>query len=108
MQNKYSHLEVKRSPTHGKGLFARRNIGKGKMIGLYAGPRVRADGTYVLWVEADDGSYYGVRGENELRFLNHSSAPNAEFEDEELFALRKIGPGEEIFIHYGDEWEQID
>ncbi len=105
MSTKYAHLEVKESPIHGKGLFARKKIDSGELIGRYMGPRVKRNGTYVLWVEEDDGSYFGVSGRNRLRFLNHSEVPNAEFEDQDLYATRMIRPGDEICFHYGDEWE---
>ncbi len=99
---------VAKSRIHGQGLYATHTIEEGVRIGSYDGPLVETDSMYVLWVEGDDGVWRGIRGENELRFLNHSSAPNAAFEGPELFAMRAIGPGEEITIHYGDEWDDVD
>ncbi len=95
---------VRESPIHGKGVFAKESIGEGTVIGVYEGPEVERDGAYVLWVECDDGSFYGIEGRNELRYLNHSSSPNADFDDEELSAVRAIAPGDEITLHYGDAW----
>lgn len=97
--------EVKPSKIHGRGLFARRRIRNGSRIGAYEGPRTIRDGRYVLWTYDDEGNEVGVRGRNELRFLNHSGQPNAEFRGLELFAIRNIQPGTEITFHYGDEWE---
>lgn len=99
-------LVVKSSPIHGQGLFASVRIPEGAFLGTYQGPRTRCDGRYVLWVEEDDGEVVGIEGTNELRFVNHSDEPNAEFRGEELFALRTIEPGEEITHHYGEEWEE--
>ena len=48
----------------------------------------------------------GIRGENELRFLNHASDPNAELDGLDLYALRNIQPRAEITLHYGDDWDE--
>lgn len=97
--------EVRSSAIHGLGLFATRRIPAEERIGVYQGPRSRKIDTYVLWVEDENGKEYGIDGQNEMRYVNHSKAPNAAFEGEELWTLRRIEPGEEITHHYGDEWE---
>lgn len=101
-------IEVKDSAIHGRGLFATRIFEAGECIGTYEGPRSMKNGTYVLWIEEDDGSYYGVQGENELRYLNHSSSPNADFDDELLYAVQRINVGDEICFHYGEDWEDTE
>ena len=93
---------VDRSPIHGKGLFARCEIGRGTYIGRYLGPEARRNGSHVLWVESGDG-WVGRRGFNRLRYLNHAVPPNAEFDGFELYARRRIRAGEEITIDY--HWE---
>ena len=40
-----------------------------------------------------DGSWHGINGRNDLRFVNHSERPNAVFEDDELWSLRIIQIG---------------
>lgn len=101
-------IRVAVSPIHGRGVFARRPLQPGELIGIYAGPTAERDDVYVLWVEDNDGSWFGVDGMNELRFLNHSSLPNAEFEGDALYARRSIAAGEELTIHYGEDWDGID
>lgn len=101
-------VEARRSPIHGKGCFATRTIEAGEHIGDYSGRPTAADGTYVLWVEGDDGEFYGIDGDGVLRWLNHSSSPNVEFDGPQLFAIRDIEPGEELTFHYGEEWEGVD
>ena len=96
-------FEVKPSPIHGRGVFARRRIRKGRRIGRYLSRRTERDGTYVLWVEHENG-WRGYQGYGRLRFLNHRQNANAEFDGLELYATRTIQPGEEITIHYGEEW----
>ena len=99
---------VKPSPIHGQGLFAAQRIEADTYIGEYLGPHTQIDGPYVLWIEEEDGTLYGIDGRNELRYTNHSGDPNAVMEGEHLYALRDIEPGEEITIHYGPDWEEDD
>ncbi len=100
-------VAVGESVIHGTGVFATTRIEKGAHIGTYRGLRTMADGTYVLWVEGDDGRYRGIDGESVLRFLNHSSTPNVEFDGPELYALTSIEVGQELLFHYGEEWEGV-
>jgi SET domain-containing protein len=101
-------FQVCRSPVHGLGLFATQRIAKGEMIGRYEGPTVDHVGDHVLWVyDEDTGREYGIDGQNELRYVNHSRKPNASFYGDELEALRAIRPGEEITHDYGWEWAGV-
>jgi SET domain-containing protein len=95
------------SPIHGRGLFAVRRLRKDAYIGRFEGVETERDGMHVLWVTNDDGSEIGVEGRNPLRYLNHSSKPNAEFRGDALHALRNVQPGQEITIHYGEAWEDV-
>ena len=99
---------ARKSPVHGKGVFAVRRIRKGQYIGTFEGRSTTRDGTYVLWLVEDDGSETGIHGENDLRFLNHSRRPNAELREVDLSALRNIQPGAEIYIDYGESWEDVE
>ncbi|MDE0886415.1 MAG: SET domain-containing protein-lysine N-methyltransferase [Myxococcota bacterium] len=101
-------VEARVSPIHGRGVFAGRRVRRGGYVGTFEGRPTRRDGMYVLWVIDEDDHEVGVEGKNELRFLNHSSEPNAEFVGLELYALRNIQPGCEVTIHYGDEWRDVD
>lgn len=92
------------SAVHGKGLYAKVRIKKGEYLGTYDGPEVNNNGMHVLWVEDDDGEWRGRDGKNLLRYLNHSSAPHAEFDGFDLYALKNITAGIEVTIHYGDEF----
>jgi len=97
-------------------LFARRDIPTGTLIGHYDGTLTKRNGMHVLWVEAGTGedgtedtgdgeTWLGYDGNNELRFLNHASRPNGEMDGRDLYAMRDIRAGEEITIHYGEEFE---
>lgn len=89
------------SPIHGCGCFARAPFVAGDFIGTFEGPEVQVDGPHVLWVyDAETGVLSARRGDNLLRWLNHSPDPNAEFDSFDLYARRPIAPGEEITIDY--------
>lgn len=98
---------VRASTIHGQGVFASRRIRADTLIGAYEGKRTEVDGTYVLWVEYDDGETVGIDGENALRYLNHSATPNAEFRGHELFALCDIARDAEITFDYGEDWAEL-
>ena len=95
-----SIVYVAPSPIHGRGLFARQPIRKGRFIGTYEGPQAKRNGKYVLWVHGDGGVVEGRRGLNLLRYLNHAERPNAEFDGFDLYAMKNIRPGEEITFNY--------
>ena len=105
--NKNGHYEVRRSPIHGKGLFATRTIRQRSHIGRLEGPRTQRDGIHVLWIIEEDENSYGIRGTNDIRFANHSSQPNAQWDGPDVYALRTIRPDEEILLHYGDDWKDV-
>ena len=96
-------IYVARSPIHGSGLFAKRKIKAGELIGRIedAKPTTR-NGPHVLWVSESEG--YRVGGP--LKYINHSNAPNAiYYNDLTVVALRDISKDEEITHYYGEEWE---
>lgn len=101
-------VEVRRSPIHGRGVFARRRFRRDAYIATFEGRRTEQDGHFVLWVADERGNEIGIEGRNALRFLNHSSRPNAVFYGPDLHAIRNIQPGQEITFHYGEAWEDID
>jgi SET domain-containing protein len=87
------------SPIHGKGLFARKYIGAGEIIGRIDGVPTSTDGEHVLWVDDENGFHVQC----DLRFINHSDEPNAVYFDTlEVCALTDIAPGEEITHDYTD------
>lgn len=98
---------VARSPIHGLGLFARRAIEKDEYIGTYRGRRTQKNGMHVLWIWNDKRERWeGIDGENEMRFLNHATDPNADWWGTELYAVRPIAEGEEITFDYGWDSEE--
>ena len=59
MNMEKSLIYVDDSPIHGKGLFARKYIGAGELIGTLDGAPTSTDGEYVLWL--DEGNGFHVR-----------------------------------------------
>ena len=100
-------IESRPSPVHGTGVFAVAPIAAGDHVGRYEGDPSADDGTYVLWVEDDDGDWVGIEGTGVLRFLNHSRTPNVEFDGPDLYAVRDIAPDEELLFDYGDDWADV-
>lgn len=100
----HQRFEIKDSPIHGKGVFAKITLEEGDYLGRYEGPSTQEDDTSVLWVENDDGEWEGCDGQNELKFLNHSAEPNAEFDGLDLYAIEEIQPGDEVTFDYGEEF----
>lgn len=93
------------SAIHGTGLFSKHDIREGEYIGTFHGTEVYEDGDHVLWIEIDEetGDQMGIEGENLLRFLNHDSPANVEFDGLDLYAIADISSGDEITLDYGDD-----
>ena len=93
---------ISESKIHGRGLFARKSIHKGCIIGKVQGKPCTRDGTHVLWLTETEG----LRVNCNLKFINHSDTPNAcYYDDLTVVALRKIDRGEEITHNYASaDW----
>lgn len=98
---------VSSSSIHGRGLFARREIADEEFIGTYEGQFTLGDGMHVLWIWNEERNRWeGIDGNNEMRFLNHSTQPNADWWGNDLYAVRPISQDEEITFDYG--WDDED
>lgn len=97
----------------GFGLFAEEQIKKGDYIIDYVGeiiPNAKCEnhpGRYLFEVD-DHFTIDGAARENIARYINHACKPNAEVEIEKgeikIYAIKDIGPGEEINYDYGKEY----
>jgi len=98
-----SFVYVDDSSIHGKGLFAKSFIPSGTVIGVVQGSPTTNNGDHVLWLDEN----YGFHVQCDLRYINHSDAPNAAYYDNlEVCAIRDIQAGEEITHYYGADWEE--
>ena len=59
-------IEVRESPIHGKGVFARKRLREGQWIGRFEGDQTTENGTYVLWLIDEDGSEVGIASVSRL------------------------------------------
>jgi len=95
---------VKKSKIHGMGLFAKKDLPKGQILGRVEGMRTSRDGPHVLWMEDHK---YGFKVRCKLKYINHSAEPNAcYYDDLTVVTLRAIKKDEEITHFYGEEWEE--
>ena len=111
-------FQVRRSPVHGRGVFALRAIEAGERIIEYTGERISwkealrrhphdpAQPTHTFYFQLDGGDVIdALYGGNSARWINHSCAPNCEALEDGgrifIHALRPIEAGEELNYDYG-------
>lgn len=109
-------VAVRRSPVHGRGVFALRALKAGERIFEYKGKRIAwtaairrhgstgtAGHTYFFGI-SDGRVIDGGHGGNSARWLNHACAANCEAVEIEdrvfIHASSAIAPGEELFLDY--------
>lgn len=111
MKTKLIHnsLIVKKSPMHGYGVFAGKDIKKGEII----------EECYIILTKGKDKAledyYFDAKGKDALLtgygiIYNHCDDDNAEYTlnlKRKLATFKAIKPikkGQEIFVSYGDDW----
>ena len=118
-------IVVRRSPVHGRGVFATRNILKDEVIGEYVGERIshseanwryrhrdfNDNHTFLFTVSSRtviDASHAG----NDTRFINHRCDPNCEPQIRRgrvfIVAIRNIRAGDELGFEYNIGREDDD
>lgn len=107
-------VKVGKSGIDGRGAFALRPLPARKKLGDMTGPiiptrearRRVASQERIFCVELDERRALDLNDAGDLRFVNHSCAPNAylriSHERVEFYALRDIAVGEEITVDYGE------
>jgi uncharacterized protein len=106
-------LVLKESAIHGRGAFARADIGQGTRIIEYVGERIskseslrRCEGNneFIFAID-EEHDLDGNVSWNPARYVNHSCSPNCEAECDEghiwIIAMREIAAGEELTFNYG-------
>lgn len=89
-------LEVSTVANAGAGVRAKAALLRGQFIGFLSGKPATARGIHTLQMGED----MHLLLDEPLRFLNHSSTPNAVVRGRSLFACEDIAAGGEIFIDY--------
>jgi SET domain-containing protein len=107
--------EVRPSPIHGRGLFARRAIRKGEIVAIKGGHVLDARALATVrraiahsYIQIADAFYLGARRSAEVRrnkiWLNHSCRPNVGIRGQCVFvAMRAIRAGEELTYDWAME-----
>ncbi|MDB5847151.1 MAG: protein-lysine N-methyltransferase [Rhodoferax sp.] len=116
-------IEVRHSPVHGHGVFAKVDLPAGSFLAQYEGRRYTAyqmgrgdwdDKVTYLFGLSDGTTIDGAQGGNVTRHLNHACVPNCEaVEDSEkpagakrkrlavrIFTTAPVAKGEELFLDY--------
>lgn len=109
-----NNLNIKKSNTHGKGIFTEQNIKKGQTVFMITGKVVNWE------VKDEESSLYGpnwvgmsknkwIDPEGLANFLNHSCEPNCGIKGSRMVvALKDIKKGDEITIDYSiTEMDQL-
>jgi SET domain-containing protein len=110
-----SKTEVRRSPIHGQGLFAKRPIRKDEIVAIKGGhvldarmlARVKSR-ISCSYIQIDDSFYLGATRPSEVVrnkiWLNHSCQPNVGIRGQSTFvAMRAVRPGEELTYDWAME-----
>ena len=97
----FATIETRKSPTHGVGVFAKKDFEVGEVVARYHGKPVERSGMYVVHHKDALGQKKKIELTGRLRFLNHSCRANAELRGYELLALKPIRGDQEIKINYG-------
>ena len=119
-------LKVSRSPLHGQGCFATRDLMRGEIaarVRLLVFPPEQSEllfrthlKNYLFYVKegpVEDGPYYTALAMGPVSFCNHAPDANCDFELNEeateiaLTARRDIARDEEVTIDYGDYAKEI-
>lgn len=103
-------IEVRSSPIHGKGMFAKMDIKKGEVVFIKGGYILSRDEFYSngiinSYLPLDDNYFLAARNMEEESYIklynNHSCNPNCGLRGEITFvAIRDIGQGEELTCDY--------
>ena len=115
MQEKYDRdpwihpvVELRPSPIHGRGMFAKSPLKTGEVVVVWAGnfvtredaERARVQGRIVMQLD-DDLYSIEERGSDDTYFMNHSCDPNVWMSGAvTLVACHDIVPGEELTVDY--------
>jgi SET domain-containing protein len=112
-------VEVRASRIDGQGVFAAEAVPARRKIGEIRGESISVDdariratrSARVMIVELSARRAIDFsKSADPMRYTNHACTPNARLDIRqgrvEFYALRDIGPGEEITVHYGETHHQ--
>lgn len=84
----------------GKGLFTRKAIKTGTLLGFCETKETNVEDEHTLWLE--DGP---INVTCILKYINHSETPNvAYYDDLSVVSIADIAPGDELTHFYSEGW----
>lgn len=129
MTRRAKAYEIRKSPIHGNGVFAARDIKNGERIMEYLGEKISkeesnrrglereefakktGDGAVYIFELDDEWDIDGNFEYNDARLINHACRTNSESVSEDgriyIYATRDIKKGEEILYNYGYAFEHF-
>lgn len=103
-------IEIRSSRIHGKGMFAKEQIDKGKIVFIHGGHIVTKNELFYSetigsYLPLDDNYFIGAKNRREEKavklFVNHSCDPNCGIRGEITFvAMRNVQKGDELTLDY--------
>ena len=108
-------IELKPSPIHGLGIFAKRNFRKGEKIGEYVGERYTLrefkekygkDIQYCYVARRANYVICAKENRNWLTYCNESLNPNLKLKERFAYATRLVSAGEELFLQYAKDYSR--
>ena len=106
-------LELKQSPIHGLGIFAKQTIPKNTKLGRYTGDHYTLKEFKAKYGKDISHCYVSRRTNliicakekrNFMTYINESKDPNVFLKSFVLITHRVINEGEELFLHYADDY----
>ena len=109
----HSSLEIKSSPIHGLGVFAKEFIAKGTKLGEYTGDRYTLkefkekygkDISYCYVARRANFILCAKEKRNVMTYINESLTPNVFLKRFILIADSDIQQGQELFLQYAKDY----
>ena len=106
-------LEIKESPIHGLGVFAKAFIPENTRLGKFEGVKYSlkefkekygTDTSYCYVARRANYILSAKENRNVMTYINESLTPNVRLYRFFLRSYRDIQPGEELFLYYGDTY----
>ena len=110
------NLELRDSPIHGQGIFAREKISTERILGEFTGTKILKSEFKKIYGSDIRYTYYTRQNfpnstvivakdpRNFITYINERSVPNVVLVKKKLIAVADIPEGSELFLHYGKSY----
>jgi SET domain-containing protein len=113
MEPIHKSLEIKESPIHGLGVFAKEDIPINTRLAIFTGDRYSYKDFYAKYGNDRSYCYIARRGNyilcakekrNVITYINEAKEPNVFLYRFKLRTIRDIKKGEELFLRYFEKY----